>query len=59
MPSIQYGSELDKIKCFYTYSPIVKDLSKHQLEVLILLIINGSDIDYAFDIAMSYPSQVS
>jgi len=57
MPSINYLTEFDKIKCFNTYRPIVEDLTKPQLEILILLIINGADIDYAFDIAMSYPKE--
>jgi len=57
MPSINYLSEFDKIKYFNTYRPIVEDLTKPQLEILILLIINGTDIEYAFDMAMSYPKQ--
>jgi len=55
MASINYLSELDKIKAYQTYRPIISDLSKPQLEILILLLINGSDLDYAFDLAMSFP----
>jgi len=55
MASINYLSELDKIKTYETYRPIVSDLSKSQLEILTLLILNGCDVEYAFDLAMSFP----
>jgi len=57
MAAIHYLSELDKIKTYETYRPIVSDLSKNQLEILILLLINGSELDYAFDLAMSFPKE--
>jgi hypothetical protein len=57
MAAINYLSELDKIKAYETYRPIVSDLSKSQLEILILLILNGCDLDYAFDMAMSFPKK--
>jgi len=55
MASIHYLSEIDKVKTFNTYKPIVLDLSKEQLEILILMILNGTDVEYAFDLAMSFP----
>jgi len=57
MSSINYPSEIDKIKAYQMYRPIISDLSKPQLEILILLLINGSDLDYSFDLAMSYPKE--
>jgi len=57
MAAINYLSEYDKIKAYQTYRPIIADLSKPQLEILILLLINGSDLDYAFDLAMTYPKE--
>jgi len=57
MAAINYLSEFDKIKAYQTYRPIVEDLSKPQLEILILLLINGSELDYAVDLAMSYPKE--
>jgi hypothetical protein len=55
MAAIHYLSELDKIKAYQTYRPLVSDMSKPQLEVLILLILNECEIDYSFDMAMSFP----
>lgn len=55
MSAIQYLSELDKIKACQTYRPLIADFSKPQLEILTLLILNGSELDYAFDLAMSFP----
>lgn len=55
MSAINYLSELDKIKAYRTYHSIIYDLSKPQLEILTLLLLNGSDLDYAFDLAMSFP----
>jgi len=57
MAAINYLSEFDKIKAYQTYRPIVEDLSKPQLEILLLLLINGSELDYAFDLAMSFPKE--
>jgi len=55
MTALNYLSELDKIKAYRTYRPIIEDLSKPQLEILILLLLNGSELDYAVDLAMSFP----
>lgn len=55
MSGIHYLSELDKIKAYQTYKPVIEDLTKNQLEILVLLLINGSDLDYAMDLAMSFP----
>jgi len=57
MAAIHFLSEYDKIKAYQTYRPIIADLTKAQLEILILLLINGSDLDYAFDLAMSFPKE--
>jgi len=57
MAAINYLSEFDKIKAYQTYRPIIQDLSKPQLEILILLLINGSELDYAVDLAMSFPKE--
>lgn len=55
MAAIHYLSELDKIKAFTTYRPIVSDLSRDQLEIVVLLLVNGSELDYAIDMAMAWP----
>jgi len=53
MVALQYLAELDKVNLFNKYKPIVLDMTKQQLETLVLLILNGCDVDYAFDITMS------
>lgn len=55
MAAINYLSELDKVRSYKNYKPIILDMSKPQLETVILLIINGCDIDYAFDLAALFP----
>lgn len=55
MPALNYLAEIDKVRAYQTYKPIIEDLSKKQLEILCLLIVNGSDLDYAVDMAMSFP----
>lgn len=55
MAAIHYLSELDKVRAYQLYRPIISDLAKPQLEILILLLINGSELDYAVDLAMSFP----
>lgn len=53
MPRLSYLAHFDAIHYFQKYRPIVADMSRNQLEMLILLILNGEEIDYAFDHAMS------
>jgi len=55
MAAIHYLSEIDKINAYLTYRPIISDLSKGQLEILVLLLINGCDLDYSIDMAMRFP----
>jgi hypothetical protein len=57
MSQIQYLSELDMIRASRKYRPIIEDMSKKQLQILTLFLINGMDIDYAFDLAMTYPRE--
>lgn len=57
MAAIHYLSEYDKIKAYQTFRPIISDLTKFQLETLVLMLINGSDLDYAIDLAMSFPKK--
>lgn len=53
MASIHYLAELDKVNAYQTYKPLVLDMTKEQLEILILMLINGSDLEYAFDLTVS------
>ena len=55
MAAIHYLSEFDKIKAFTNYRPIVADFSRDQLEIVVLLLVNGSELDYAIDLAMAWP----
>lgn len=53
MARISYLAAVNAVHYFQKYRPIVADMSRDQLEMLILLILNGEEIDYAFDHAMS------
>lgn len=55
MAAINYLAELDKVRAYQTYKPMVLDMSKAQLETVVLLILNGCDVDYAFNLAQSFP----
>lgn len=55
MASLNYLSEYDKIKAFHNYKTILKDMSRDQLELALLMIINGTELDYAIDLAMASP----
>ena len=50
MACIHYLGELDKVETYQTYKPLVLDLSRAGLELVLLLILNGCEIDYAFDL---------
>lgn len=55
MPLINFLSELDKIKAYQNYRPVIAEMSKSQLEIALLLLINGCELDYSIDMAMSWP----
>jgi hypothetical protein len=55
MPAIHYLAEYDRIRTVRTYKPVIMDMTKNQLEILALLLINETDIEYAFDISISSP----
>lgn len=57
MPILNYLSEFDKIKSYQKYRPIISELSRGQLETLVLMLLNGAELDYSVDLAMSFPRE--
>jgi len=57
MAKINYLSHLDKINANRKYRPIIAYLTKHQLEILLMLLLNECELDYAFDLALTYPKE--
>jgi len=54
MASIQFSSALDKINSFKTYFPMVSDMSRTQLQMVVILLLQECDLDYAFDFAFAF-----
>ena len=52
MARLNYLAAIDAIHYYQKYRPIVADMSRDQLEVLVLLLLNGEDLDTAVDHAM-------
>ena len=57
MPQMLYLSELHKVEYYNQYKPLVLDLSRTGLEMLVLLILNGTDLDYAFDFITGFKNK--
>ena len=53
MPVIHYLSEQDKVDAVNKYENIIVKLSKHQLEMIITFLINGIDLDEAFEFILA------
>lgn len=54
MSGILYLAEQDKRDAWRKYRPILEDMSERQLRQALILILNGEDIEKAFDIAMTF-----
>lgn len=53
MPRLNYLAQFDAIHYFQIYRPIITDMTKEQLEIVLLLILNGEAIETAFDHGMA------
>jgi hypothetical protein len=53
MSGILYLAEQDKKDAWRKYRPILEDMNRRQLRQVLVLILNGEDIENSFDIAMT------
>jgi len=53
MPRLNYLAQLDAIHYYQTYRPIIADMTRDQLEIVLLLILNGEPVETAFDHGMA------
>lgn len=54
MPAIHYLAEIDKLETWKKYRPIIEDMNDRMLRQTLILILDGMDIEKAFDIAMTF-----
>lgn len=54
MPQIEWKREEDRLACFHAYKALAKSLSREQLELMLLLIIAGVELDYAYVLASEW-----
>lgn len=57
MPAINYPSEFDKITAYHKFRHIIADMAHNQLELVLLMILNGEELEHAMDIATSLPRE--
>jgi len=53
MSGILYLAESDKREAWKKYRPILEDMNERQLRQALILILDGTDIEKAFDVAMT------
>lgn len=53
MPSIHYLSEQDKIDAINNWENVTGKLSKQQLQMALVFLLNGIDIDEAFEFILA------
>ncbi len=58
MTALNYLSEFDKVTAYHKYRHIIADMSRNQLEFALLMILNGGELEYALDIAMTLPKDI-
>jgi len=54
MATLHFLSEYDRLQAYKKYRAILDDMDQEQLLEIILFLINGADLDYAIDTAMSF-----
>jgi hypothetical protein len=57
MPRILYLGEQHKIEYYNEFKPVILDLSRGALETLVLLILNGTDLDYALEFVTGFKNR--
>jgi hypothetical protein len=53
MSGILYLAESDKREAWKKYRPILEDMNERQLRQALILILDGTDIEKVFDVAMT------
>lgn len=53
MSGILYLAEADKRDAWRKYRPIMEDMNQRQLRQALVMILDGEDIEKAFDVAMT------
>lgn len=54
MSGVLYLAEQDKRDIWRKYRPIIEDMNQRQLKQALVMILDGEDIEKAFDIAMTF-----
>ena len=54
MSGILYLAESDKREAWRKYRPILEDMNEQGLRRVLVLLLDGMDIEKAFDIAMTF-----
>jgi len=52
MSGVLYLAEQDKREAWVKYRPVLEDMNEHQLRQTLVLILEGVDIETAFDFGM-------
>jgi len=55
MSGILYLAEMDQREVWKKYRPVLEDMNERQLRQALILILDGTDIEKAFDVAMTFP----
>ena len=53
MSGILYLAEMDQREVWKKYRPVLEDMNERQLRQALILILDGTDIEKAFDVAMT------
>jgi len=54
MPTLHYLSDYDRIQLWKKYRPIIEDMNEKQLRVALILLLDATEVNEAFDTAMAY-----
>jgi hypothetical protein len=53
MSGILYLAEMDQREAWKKYRPVLEDMNERQLRQALILILDGTDIEKAFNVAMA------
>ena len=54
MPKLDYLAEDDRIKLWKKYRAIIEDMNEKQLRMVLLLLLDGTEVGEAIDTAMAF-----
>lgn len=58
MARLNYMAPVDAVHYYQKFRPMLDDLTRDQLYILMILLLNGEDLEKAFDMVMDHKNKL-